>query len=105
MERSGEAFICPACMSVDVLPTSGVVAPSPLAAQLPPYCSLSAPSFLWGDVEGTDFVQQISSAYDVVVHWRPNLFLVPFGRVGKAFVQELARLFTAYGEGCTYVGV
>ena len=29
MERNGEAFICPACMSADVLPTSGVVAPSP----------------------------------------------------------------------------
>ena len=42
-----------------------------------------------------------SSAYDVVVHWRRNLFLVPFGMVGKAFVQELARLFTAYGEGGT----
>ena len=80
MERNGEAFICPACMSADVLPTGGVVAPSPSVAQLPPYCGLSAPSFLWGDVEDTDFVQRISSAYDVVVHWRRNLFLAPFGR-------------------------
>ena len=42
---------------------------------------------------------QISLAYDDVVHWRCNLFLVPFEKVGKAFVLELARLFTAYGEG------
>ena len=99
MERTGEAFICPVCISADVLSTSGAVTPDSSAAQLPSYCDLSAPSFMWGDVEGIDFVQQISSAYDVIVHWRRNLFLVPFGIVGKAFVQELARLFTAYGEG------
>jgi len=34
-----------------------------------------------------------------VVHWRSNLFLVPWGKVGKDFVQELARLISAYGEG------
>lgn len=51
--------------------------------------------------EGIDFVQQISLAYDVVVHWPHNLFLVPFGKVGKAFVLELARLFTVYGKGGT----
>ena len=99
MERTGEAFICPVCMSADVLSTSGSAAPDSSAAQLPSYRGLSAPSFMWGDVEGIDFVQRISSAYDAVVHWRHNLFLVPFGMVGKAFVQELARLFTAYGEG------
>ena len=92
-------FVQHVYLHADVLPASGVVAPSPSAAQLPPYCSLSAPSFLWGDVEGIDFVQRISLAYDVVVHWRRNLFLAPFGRVGKAFVQELARLFSAYVEG------
>ena len=98
MKRKGEAFICPSCMSADVLSTSGAAA-SPFAAQLPPFRSMSEPSFMWGNMEGTDFVQQISLAYDTVVHWRRNLLLVPFGKVGRAFVQELARLFTAYGEG------
>ena len=98
MERKGEAFICPSCMSADVLSTSGAAAP-PSAAQLPPFRAMSEPSFMWSDTKGTDFVQQISLAYDAVVHWQCNLFLVPFGKVGRAFVQELARLFTAYGEG------
>ena len=96
MKRNGEAFICP-CMSADVLSTSGAAAP-PFAAQLPPFCSMSEPSFMWDDMEGTDFVQQISLVYDAVVLWRRNLLLVPFGKVGGVFVQELARLFTAYGE-------
>ena len=86
-------------MSTVDLSTNGVATPSSSAVQLPSYCILSAPSFMWSDVEGADFVQRISSAYDTVVHWKRNLFLVPFGKVGKAFVQELARLFTAYGEG------
>ena len=52
-----------------------------------------------GSLPVVDLVQRISLAYDIVVHWRRNLFLAPFGKVGKAFVQELARLFTVYGEG------
>lgn len=38
-------------------------------------------------------MNEITLAYDVIVHWHP------FGRVGKAFVQELARLFAAYEDG------
>ena len=45
-----------------------------------------------------DFAQQVSTTYDVVVHWRRNVFLVPYGCAGKEFVQELARLFRSYGE-------
>ena len=32
------------------------------------------------------------------MHWRQNLFRVPYGRVGKDFVLELARLFQSYAE-------
>ena len=59
---------------------------------------MSAPSFVWGELDGAVFVQQVSSAYDVVEHCHRNLFLVPFGKVGKVFVKELAKMFTAYGE-------
>ena len=33
-----------------------------------------------------------------MVHWRRNLFQVPSGVAGKAFVSELARLFQAYAD-------
>ena len=36
--------------------------------------------------------------YDVVVHWRRSIFLVPSGKAGKAFVRELARLYQAYAD-------
>ncbi len=35
----------------------------------------------------------MNKAYDEVVHWRMNLFLVPFGSAGKCFISELARLY------------
>ena len=96
MECNGEEFVCPVCIAAGDLESTSEVNS---AAQLPPFSVMSDPSFMWNDTHGADFVQQISSAYDVAVHWRRNLFLVPFGRVGKVFVVELAKLFTAYGEG------
>ena len=29
------------------------------------------------------------------MHWKTNLFLVPFGSVGKSFITEVARLYRA----------
>ena len=49
-----------------------------LAAKLPLFSVMSDSSFVWSDTHGTDFVQQISSAYDVTVHWHRNLFLAKF---------------------------
>ena len=37
-------------------------------------------------------------AYDEVVHWRRNSFLLPSGSTGKEFVRELRLLFNAYTQ-------
>ena len=37
----------------------------------------------------------MKEAYDEVVHWKMNLFLIPFGSVGKSVITELARLYRA----------
>ena len=67
--------------------------------ELPSFIGLSPPSFLWNDtIEGSDFVDRVTAAYDEVVHWKRNLFVVPFGKVGKEFVLELSCLFRSYGE-------
>lgn len=50
---------------------------------LPVYQASAAPVFSWG-------------AYVEVVHWSPNLFFIPSGTVGSAFVGELSRLFKAF---------
>ena len=40
----------------------------------------------------------IDHAYAETVHWRRNLFKIPSGRVGKAFVSEMGHLFRAYAQ-------
>ena len=69
MERSDDV-VCPNCMSTDVLESAKEeMMPSSLAAQLPPYCGIL-------DVYCTAFMQEISSAYDIIAHCCCNLFLV-----------------------------
>ena len=97
---SNISVIClPSFSATSEVAEEGVEPVPSVAAQLPQFLSMSSPSFEWNEVDGEVFVQEISSAYNILVHWRCNLFVVPFGRVGKAFVQELARLHAAYGEG------
>ena len=40
-------------------------------------------------------IAHMKETYDEVVHWKMNLFLIPFGSVGKSFITELARLYRA----------
>ena len=66
---------------------------------------ITAPNFSWGPVEAQSFSALIAQVYDEVVHWRMNLFLVPFGKVGKQFVFQLAKLYRAFVEGSALEGI
>ena len=69
------------------------------AWSFPTPADMSSPTFTWGSLDAQAFIAAISRAYDEVIHWRPNLFLVPFGNVGSRFIRELARLYRAFAEG------
>ena len=56
-------------------------------------------SFSWGEHSGKAFYDAINYSYEEVVHWKPNIFLVPFGSAGTSFVKELTRLFQAFADG------
>ena len=49
-------------------------------------------------VDGTTFTNYINAAYVEAIHWQTNIFKLPFEKEGKAFVNELVRLFHAYAE-------
>ena len=68
---------------------------------LPATPPIADPSFNWGPLDAQSFIDLIDKAYNDVVHWKLNLFHVPFGRAGKQFVSELARLYRAFAEGST----
>ena len=44
------------------------------------------------------FTQQVMAAYEIVVGWRRNLFIVPHGAAGASFVDELAGLIEGFAE-------
>ena len=72
----------------------------PPPRNLPPSTQMSPPNFFWSEsMNGEDFIQVVSAAYEEIIHWRRSLFLTPSGKAGKLFVSEMARLFGAYGEG------
>ena len=115
MDRDNLYFICPVCSDTAVsaetvevttnsrtsltdspdmaIPSTISVTASHVSVDLP-FSVMPPPAFLWnGTIEGSDFVDRVNFAYDEVVHWKRNLFVVPFGKAGKEFVQELTRLF------------
>uniref|UniRef100_A0A1X7UBN0 Reverse transcriptase domain-containing protein n=1 Tax=Amphimedon queenslandica TaxID=400682 RepID=A0A1X7UBN0_AMPQE len=81
--------------SLPVSPTSSPSLPIP---DLPTFSPAVEPSFTWGSVDGVSCASAINDCYSVAVNWKPNLFRVPSGKVGDAFIQELSRLFRVYGS-------
>ena len=73
--------------------------PVPCEWSLPETPPFADPIFKWGPLDALSFIAVIEKAYDEVVHWKMNLFPVPFGKAGKQFVSELARLYRAFAEG------
>ena len=53
---------------------------------------------MWGAKDGKQFLKEVNSTYETVIHWKPNLFLPPYGASGKKCVQEIARLLQAYAD-------
>ncbi|MEM7298736.1 MAG: C2H2-type zinc finger protein [Bacteroidota bacterium] len=53
---------------------------------------------IWGAHTAEDLKQIISAAYEEIVHWKKNLFLVPSGAAGKKFVKESARLVDVFNS-------
>ena len=49
--------------------------------------------------DAASFCDDLNTAYKEVIQWRRNVFDLPRGSAGKAFVSELARLFRAVGQG------
>ena len=55
-----------------------------------------APSESCWDWPVNRLLEFMSSVYDMVVHWRPNIFAVPYGREGAEFVRVIAGLVSKF---------
>ena len=54
--------------------------------------TIALQSSVWGSHNESDFKQIINSAYEEIVHWRKNIFLLPSGASGKQFITETTRM-------------
>ena len=72
---------------------------------LPSFPRANRPDFKWGDMDGMKVIVDIDKTYSENVHWRHNLSRIPSGKQGKAFIHEMARLFSGYAESTSIEGV
>ena len=49
-------------------------------------------------MKGEQLCKKIDEYYQEMVTWRRNLFKVPSGKQGQAFVSKLAQLFRSFGD-------
>lgn len=56
---------------------------------LPSFPTFPEPTFCWGELDGKTFSCALNGIYDEIVHWIRNLFNVPSGKAGTAFVRAL----------------
>ena len=73
----------------NVTPSLSATANDSTIADLPQFTPLSTPNFRWADMDGEAFSHSVDRGYEEIVHWRRNLFKVPSGKAGKAFVREM----------------
>ena len=64
-----------------------------------PLPTCSQPDFQWGQLDGQTFSEMVDTTYNVTIHWKCNIFLLPSGAAGKSFIQELTRLLQAFANG------
>ena len=72
---------------------------------LPQFTPLANPVFTWGELDAATFTNSLNSVYAEAIHWRKNLFRVPYGRVGKDFVFELAKLYHTFANGSAFESI
>ena len=66
---------------------------------LPQANLVADPVITWAEYNAIQFTASLNTAFAEVVHWKINLFIVHYGKSGKSFVTEIARLFTAFATG------
>ena len=87
--------------AIDSNLSSALVAPNTEAQlnqvrDLPSFRPMICDKAQWHNLNGQEFVTLITSAYQEIVHWKPNHFMIPSGAQGKHFVNKLVHLLNAF---------
>ena len=49
-------------------------------------------SFVWVERYGALFTDDLKEAYEEIVFWRKNIFMLPTENAGKKYIKEVTRL-------------
>ena len=52
----------------------------------------SQENFYWNGVASTECLNELNTAYEKIVHWRRNLFMLPNGAAGRNYIKQLSHL-------------
>ena len=73
---------------------------------LPTYESIQhIPTVPHNNLDGGSFAELIDKAYNEIVKWRKNFFLVPTGNKGKELISELAYWLEQFNKNTTFKGI
>ena len=54
---------------------------------------------VWGSLKGVTVIREnLQKAYNEIVKWQKNMFLLPRGNVGRDFIVELTRLINLFNN-------
>ena len=49
-------------------------------------------TYFWKKIRGTVFEKDLADAFENIVHWKRNLFMMASGTAGKTYMEEITRL-------------
>ena len=77
-------------------PAKQPVSTSPSEQADLPSVVIEEEKFYWNERKGSDFLRDLDTAYEQIVYWRQNLFLLPTGKADKKFIREITRLINCW---------
>ena len=64
---------------------------SPNSVTIEDILTILCEKYIWGRYKDYDFEKHPSSFYEKIVFWKKNLFLLPSGKAGRKFIEEVSR--------------
>ena len=58
--------------------------------------STQSVKYIWGKYKDHEFEKNFPQVYETVVFWRKNMFLLPSGKAGRKFIEEVSRLISEW---------
>ena len=98
--RKNEVLNCPEASE------STTVAAELIQANLPGYdCVARTPTTTYNNTNGQDFLEVVEKIYSNTVKWRKNLFQIPSGNAGKAYIRLSMLWLKHFNDNSSFKGI